>query len=85
MTNGARILTAWRLVPGNTFKAFARKVGVSQPTVSDWASDKTRPKAKYLPLVNAILGTTDGDWLSSAERKRIEKRLGELRSTDSAA
>jgi transcriptional regulator with XRE-family HTH domain len=58
----------------------AGKVGVTQPTISNWESGKTSPSDRQIHLLRDVLGTGDlstapaqyGEWLSST---RIEKGL----------
>jgi transcriptional regulator with XRE-family HTH domain len=46
----------------------ARRIGVSQPTVSDWANAKIRPEAHHRQAVERVLGIPADGWMTDAER-----------------
>lgn len=63
----------------------ARKLGsapngkpVNPSTVSRWLSGHSRPDRLYLPRLAALLGTSDSDWLTQAERVSVDEGVRAL-------
>lgn len=57
-------LRAWLLESETTQLAFAKALGVSQPTVSDWLTGNTTPTTQNLRAIAAHTGLSFEDLLS---------------------
>lgn len=63
-------LRDWLASTGTTQAALAKQLGVSQPTVSDWARGDTFPDISNLRQLSAVTGLTFDELLGAAPRKR---------------
>jgi transcriptional regulator with XRE-family HTH domain len=60
-------LRAWLTASDITQLEFAREMGVSQPTVSDWLTGRTSPTAAKLKAIAARTGLSIDELLSAAQ------------------
>lgn len=69
-TQARRLLK--RHLETTTQAAFARRVGVGQQMVSDWAAGKSRPEALLRLVIERVAGIDPTLWLLAEERRRID-------------
>jgi transcriptional regulator with XRE-family HTH domain len=63
-------LRDWLASTGTTQAALAKQLGVSQPTVSDWARGNIFPDIENLRRLSATTGLSFDDLIGAPERKR---------------
>lgn len=73
--NWSKRLTEAREARAMNKTAFARAVGVSQPTVTDWENGVMRPKGDNLLKIGRVLGVSP-DWLMRGIKSRAGTEPG---------
>lgn len=75
-TRGRKLLLQWvsEDPAGRTQTAIGRALGVTQPSVADWMSGKSRPKPdQRVGLERLSGGAIERDsWMTPGERKRLD-------------
>lgn len=82
--SGAALLREWLAAdPTRTQTALGHELGVSQQSVSYWASGDTTPDPEYWPLLEALTGIPGVAFLSGRAlraHERRELRLAQIRA-----
>jgi transcriptional regulator with XRE-family HTH domain len=75
---GAKRLARWLEERRMTDRAFADRLGVSQPTVSRWASGSIVPSWQHMERIAVETGgaVRPDDWLSDDARTRLNEGAG---------
>jgi len=50
----------------------ARRVGVKQPSVSEWVRMRARPESHYRKVIWHLFGIPEDDWLTDMERTAVD-------------
>jgi transcriptional regulator with XRE-family HTH domain len=45
----------------------ARRLGISQPSVSEWTRFQSRPESHFRKAIQGALGIPENDWMTAAE------------------
>lgn len=53
----------------------ARRLGVSQPSVSEWTRCRSRPETHLRLAIERLLGIPAGDWMT-ADEQRVASGVG---------
>lgn len=51
-----------------TQSELARRLGVSQPSVSEWVRMRSRPESHFRAAIERELGIPQADWMTAEER-----------------
>ncbi|MBL0915585.1 MAG: helix-turn-helix transcriptional regulator [Sphingopyxis sp.] len=71
---GARFIK-FRQSAGLTQAKLASQIGVSVPAICAWERNKSRPKAKRLEAISAILGVSVGELIGQAEGPSLRRLI----------
>ena len=57
---------------GLTQTQLANRLGVSQPSVSEWCAGRARPTATYRTALRVLLGIPESDWMTAQEVEQVQ-------------